>query len=227
MANNCTTNWNIVGQEKTLSKIIDILKTLFEKKPIGPSDFGITWLGNLYAHIYGTSYEEIICSPHELRGFILPEFYECNTMEKQSPGSDMRFTVFQTAREGLFQIRLSTETAWSRPDWFGKWLETFRTKDKTFDYGFRTTDECGNFFSCFNPELMQYVYFIDSPYFEEYRIGEEEDYVKKIEEITGLSFDREPIRRKDFSQLQEKLDNYNDTHEDNECYVQIYEQILS
>ena len=217
MPNWCCTNWTLRGTTEEIHKLADIFNSLPGREDVMPNGFGKFWLGNL-AVALGYNYEEMENRGENMRGHLDSDDGACACLFLGQP-SDDRFKPTDTA-DGLSLLSFSTQSAWGMPDWLTEHFD-----NSGLEVGYKATDEFGNFHVHRNHDLMPYVYeleCVDTDFFE-YKKGQEEELVKKIEEATGLSFDHDKVKRGDFGEVLSAIIDYNDEHEDHEVYLCVYQ----
>ena len=224
MSNWCATNWKIVGSEKSVRKVADIFNSLFKKENQLENGFGETWLGSLYALIYGKTRDQVLKTSENVRGLIDPNPCACACLFINHPDPDDRFVVEKT-EDGLLSLSFTTQSAYDVPYWMCNWFASFEEEDENFAYGYKATDEFGNFHVCRNGGLIGGVYVVDHEDGNEFGYGEKEAFLDCIEKITGLTFDRQRFIGGDYQEVLRKIDEYNEDHEDEECYVAIFKEI--
>lgn len=221
MPNRCATNWKIVGPDKTVRKVTDIFNSLFKKENQLENGFGETWLGSLYALIYGKTRDEVLKTHENVRGLIDPSPCACACLFINHPDPNNRFVVEKT-KDGLLSLTFTTQSAYDVPFWMAEWFDSFEKDNKNFAYGYKATDEFGNFHVCRNGELIGGIYVVDHEDGNDFNYGQEEEFLQCIEKITGITCDRQRFIGGDFDEVLEKVNEYNEKHEDDGCYVSIY-----
>lgn len=228
MANNCVTNFHIVAKKKEpLQEIADIFNSLrekFPKEPLESNWWGQTWLGNL-ATVLGY---DISTFQGEMRGFVDPEFYlyPCLCMSANDV-TDKPFEVY--GQEDNYAISFSVLSGWALPDWVLSWLNGLAEKHsaEAMIVSFRSTDEFHNFNNCQNPEVIGDIYEIDHEDGGTYDIGQETEFLQNISKITGIEITeamKKDADKHNFKKIKALVEEWNDNHEDEECYIHIYQE---
>lgn len=222
MANNCVSNFRIICDKKeVLDGLCEKFNSLREKYPDDPNYFwGQTSLKHL-SEVLGVKADEI-------RGYIDPDpdAYACLVMS----GRDVSPEAFEvTASWGVYQLRFSVLSGWNTPLWFTDYLDALARENEEygFAYGFRATDEFGNFHSAYRGDIIGGVYEIDHCDGGTYDYGEEEEFLRKISVLTGIPITENLIEKAQngqFEQILEAVDEYNAEHEGDEVYVHIFEE---
>lgn len=217
MPNWCCTNWTLRGTTEEIHKLADIFNSLPDREDVMPSDYGKFWLGNL-AVALGYDYDKMEERGANMRGHLDSDDGACACLFLGKP-SDERFKPSDTA-DGLSILSFSTQSAWGMPDWLTEHFD-----NSGLEVGYKATDEFGNFRIHRNHELMPYVYELEGMDIEwkEFKKGQEEELLKRIEKATGLSFDHAKILKEGFGEVLDAIYDYNNKNEGHEVYLSVYE----
>jgi len=240
MCNWCATNWRIVGSAETINSIAESLNKLLEPTDIPVCYYGPTWLANGYALLNGYPREQHkdfinkiiqgILQPNiDLRGLFDPNPWAEACLGIERPAEGSRFVPYDT-KDGRQGLSFSTQSAWDTPDWLKEYFEQITKKNPNFEYGYRATDDCGNFFIAFNSTIIGNTYEISCPYggtWGTWSPGQEEEFLKALESFIHVTIDRDRFAKGDHSQIYEEVKKYNNTKEDDEISVYIFKETLS
>lgn len=222
MPNWCATNWIVAGNKKTVKDLVSKFNKIFNYPVDKNNYFGKNWLGSLYAILTSKDPENERLHDN-IRGAVDPEPYACACLSFNSPNSKMRFKPYKR-KDGRTGFQFTTQSAWATPEWLAEYFQTLEENDEEFEFGFKATDEFGSFHTVENKELVKEIYEVDHEDGDWFELGHEEAFANCITSITGLTFDMDRIRRCDFSELRDKVDEWNNEHPDEECFVNIYKE---
>ncbi|MBP3600772.1 MAG: hypothetical protein J6J10_00605 [Alistipes sp.] len=190
MPNWCFTSYVVTGDEKEVCDLYEKMRSLEEREEsLVENGFGKSWLGNLVT-LLGGDWNTIYC-----RGAWLE-------LEKDDDNGALRF---------------DTETAWNDPDEVISFLQEkypnlefyFITEEPGMGY-YATNDTAGEYF----PQRYTITpYDCGEEY--QYEEGEEQEFFKEIENITGYKVTN-------FEEVEKAVCDYNEKHEDEEIYVKIF-----
>ena len=218
MPNWCATNWTVRGKAGDIQKLADIFNSLKEREDVRPNGFGKQWLGNLAAAL-GYDFDKLDEAGANMRGTIDSNGSACACLILGQPDSKPFRTETDASGE-LSTLRFTTQSAWGMPDWFTDHLDALGV-----EYGYKATDEFGNFHVCHNPDLIGAIYELEDigrDIWEEYRRGEEDRVLARIQSSTGIEYPRERLDKEGWEPLLEMLAEYNEDHEDEEVYLHPY-----
>lgn len=170
MSNWCATNFLLRGPEEDIKRFCDTVNSCFTKPDVKPNGFGKLWLGNLCV-AFGYEYDE--CNGG-LRGLLDPNPDSAACFF--GPDPDNHRLEPEKNEDGTIQVRFSTQTAWGPSDWFMTMLDE---KFPACEYGWKATDEFGNFHYIHNRRLL------DEPYIsvyvqDEYTLEVEPEEIYKV-----------------------------------------------
>ena len=97
-------------------------------------------------------------------------------------------------------------------------------KDENFEYGYRATDDCGNFFVAYNASVIGDTYEIYGQEGGTWSPGQEEEFLKALESFIHVNIDRDRFTKGNYSQIYEEVEKYNNENEDDEIYVYIFKE---
>ena len=190
MPNWCFTSYVVTGEEKEVCDLYEKMLSLEEREEsLVENGFGKSWLGNLVT-LLGGDWNTIYC-----RG-------DWSDLEKDDDNGALRF---------------DTETAWNDPDEVVTFLQEkypslefyFITEEPGMGY-YATNDTAGEYF----PQRYTITpYDCGEEY--QYEEGEEQEFFKEIENLTGCKVTN-------FEEVEKAVCDYIEKHEDEEFYLKIF-----
>lgn len=226
MANNCVTTFLIVSNSRgPLEGLAGVFNSLKTKYPKNPEYY---WGQQSLRHLY----DELRCNDRhpELRGYIDSDTdVEPSIFMSGLYISDEPFTVTDLG-PGRSGLCFSMVSAWYVPSWFTSYLDGLCREHAAdgFTYAFLTTDEFHGFHHCRRGDLIGSVYQIDHPQGDNYNYGQEQAFIENLASIIGFPLTEEIRRsasRRDFQAILQAVDDYNESAENGDVYVHIYEEI--
>ena len=218
MPNWCCQNWVLRGPRKEIKRFCDTVNSCLTRPDVQPNGFGKFWLGNLTA-AFGENYNDLDKSGAHLRGVLSAYGDECACFfgppENDTPLS------FNDLDGGQAEVRFSVTTAWGPSKWFEKAVEE---KFPDLHFGWKATDEFGNFHTCRNLDLLGEDTYIIEQVGEDsvgFGCGEEEKVAKVLSEILGTEVSAKEILTNAIS-MYEKICDFNEVNEDHEVYFTVW-----
>ena len=223
MPNWSSTNFVLVGSEKDIRRFCDTINSCHGKPDVAPNDYGKLWLGNICAAL-GIDWEKVD-EKFNICGTLIPDpCYKAQWCGPDPDDSVEKLIPEKIENSANWKIAFSTCTAWDRCNWFD---ELFKSQFPNCRYGWRATDEFGNFHKVFNPELTRnpsIELYVPDICDDTYNWGEEEKAAAKLTEITGMPFSREELN--DFNEgFWKKVNEWNKAHEDNWIDIDIWDLV--
>lgn len=218
MPNWCCQNWVLRGPRKEIKRFCDTVNSCLTRPEVEPNGFGKFWLGNLTA-AFGENYNDLDKSGAHLRGILSADGEESPCFG--GPAENDTPLSFSNLESGEAEVRFSVTTAWDPSEWFEKTVEE---KFPNLHYGWKATDEFGNFHTCHNLDLLgEDTYIIDQVNEDSvgFDCGEEEKAAKVLSEILGAKVSADEILRNADS-LYGKIAAFNEENEDHEVFFTVW-----
>lgn len=196
MPNWCSQNCFLRGAKNELEEFVALVNSLPGKEPVHENGFGPMWLGNLVAAL-GGDWEKVHC-----RGIIDPDDEAPAYFFGPQPDPDARLAV---GEDGIGHFTtFSFFLAWS-PAY--EVMNLMRQKWPSFEFGYKATDDCGNFF-CYHPvegyEVSRYEVYI--PDFCEISTDEKDVAVAAMLSAAGI--ERSDYENISFQEARDLLDEW-------------------
>lgn len=224
MPNWSATNYFLRGKKEDIEHFCNTVNSCYDRPDITPNGFGKLWLGNIFA-AFGNKPEMIEKVSYNLRGILDPNPDTIATLCGPEPNEDnTRLVPVQSGEE--WAIAFSTITAWERCDWLD---ELFDKQFPECRYAWKSTDEFGNYHKVYHPELMHapsivIQYHADCIEEIEFAWGDEDKAAQKLTELTGMPFSADEIKDCNVT-FWEKINKYNNKHEDNEIDIEPWDLV--
>lgn len=203
MPNWCATNFVLKGPEKSIKNFVDTVNSCLEKEDVAENGFGKFWLGNV-CNAFGYDYEK----QYGLRGCV----FATDDIEPCLFGpSDDTTPLTYSVSDNEAVCKFSTVTAWGSSEWLFCLLEE---KFSDCKYGYRSTDEFGNFYDMYNSDVSGYpMYEIETE--DEYcgfGKGHFDEFAAKVKSLSGIEITKDDIKNGKLSG-----DMYAEIHDKNEA----------
>lgn len=214
MPNWCCQNWVLRGPRKEIKRFCDTVNSCLTRPEVEPNAFGKLWLGNLTA-AFGEDYDTLNNSGAHLRGVLSAYGDECAGFF--GPAKNDTPISFNELASGEAEVRFSVTTAWDPSEWFEKTVEE---KFPDLDFGWKATDEFGNFHTCRNFDMLGEDTYVIEQVNEDsvgFTYGEEEKAAKVLSEILGTEVSAREILNNAIS-MYEKICDFNEANEDHEVF---------